>query len=112
VDTPLTHRRDSRLAARGEIVLLIGAELYRLSAADARWLDDRIRTTCLDEIGRSHDLDARASLGLAEALREDLEAGQHPEPIELGRSHAVGLTEYVLTAGAAASTTWTPSIRA
>jgi len=32
----------------------------------------------------------------------DLEAGRHPEPIELGRSHAVGLTEYVLTGVAAA----------
>jgi hypothetical protein len=35
-------------------------------------------------------------------LAEDLHAGQHEEPIELGLSHAVGLTEYVLTAGAAA----------
>jgi hypothetical protein len=32
----------------------------------------------------------------------DLEAGEQPEPIELGRAHPVGLTEYVLTAAAAA----------
>jgi hypothetical protein len=85
-----------------EIVLLIGARPYPVTASDAQWLNDRIRTTCVDDIGRSHDPDAIACLQLADVIREDLETGEHVEPIELGRSHAVGLTEYVLTAGAAA----------
>jgi hypothetical protein len=85
-----------------EIVLLIGARPYTLAAAQAEWMDDRIRATCVDEIGRTQDPDAIACLQLAEVIHGDLEAGEHPEPIELGRSHAVGLTEYALTAGAAA----------
>ena len=83
-------------------MFLIGARPYTLTAEQASWLDERIRATCVDDIGRSHDSDANACLQLADVLREDLEAGEHPDPIELGRSHAVGLTEYVLTASAAA----------
>ena len=84
-----------------EIMLLIGARPYRLDEEEARWLDDLIRVTCVDHAGRSHDADAVACLGLADVLREDLESGRHPEPIYLGRSHAVGLTEHVLTRAAA-----------
>ena len=84
-----------------EITLLIGARPYRLEVDDARWLDELIRTTCVDHAGRSYDPDAVACLQLADVLREDLEAGAHLEPIELGRSHAVGLTEHVLTRAAA-----------
>jgi hypothetical protein len=80
-----------------EIVLLIGAQPYRLGEEDARWLEDRIRSTCVDDLGRAPDSDALACLHLAEDL-----AGEREEPIELGRSHAVGLTEYVLTPVAAA----------
>jgi hypothetical protein len=29
-------------------------------------------------------------------IREDLQRGEHPEPIELGRSHVEGLCEYVV----------------
>ena len=83
-------------------MFLIGARPYTLTAEQARWLDDRIRATCVDDLGRSHDSDANACLQLADVIREDFEAGEHPAPIELGRSHAVGLTEYVLTAAAAA----------
>ena len=85
-----------------EIVLLIGARPYTLTTAQAEWLDDRIRATCVDEIGRTQDPDAIACLQLAEVIRGDLKAGEHPQPIELGRSHAVGLTEYALTAVVAA----------
>ena len=85
-----------------EIVLFIGARPHRLADDEARWLEERIRSTCLDDLGRSPDADALACLGLADVLAEDLDAGEHPEPIELGRSHAIGLTEYVLTTGAAA----------
>lgn len=31
-------------------------------------------------------------------IREDLQRGDHPEPIELGRSHVEGLCEYVVEA--------------
>jgi hypothetical protein len=41
-------------------------------------------------------------LAVADVLAEDLNAGDHEEPIELGRSQAVGLTEYVLSRAAAA----------
>jgi hypothetical protein len=42
-----------------------------------------------------------ACLQLADVLAEDLERGESPEPIELGHSHAQGLTEHVLALGAA-----------
>ena len=73
-----------------EIVILIGARPYTLAAAQAEWLNDRIRATCVVEIGRTQDPDAIACLQLAEVIHEDLEAGEHREPIELGRSHAWG----------------------
>ncbi len=85
-----------------EVVLLIGARPHCLTAEQARWLEDRIRSTCVDDMGRPPDSDALACLQLADVLAEDLDAGEHIEPIELGRSHAVGLTEYVLNVGAAA----------
>ena len=85
-----------------EVVLLIGARPYRLTADQARWLEDRIRSTCVDDMGRPADSDALACLQLGDELAEDLDAGEHIEPIELGCSHAVGLTEYVLDVGATA----------
>jgi hypothetical protein len=51
----------------------------------------------VDDLGRAPDAEAVACLQLAEEL-----VGEHDEPIELGRSHAVGLTEYVLGPVAAA----------
>ena len=58
-----------------EIVLLIGAQPYRLADDEARWLEERIRSTCLDDLGRSHDSDAIACLQLADVLADDLEMG-------------------------------------
>jgi hypothetical protein len=49
----------------------------------------RIRSTCVDDFARPYDSDALACLRLPDVLAEDLESGQHEEPIELGRSHAV-----------------------
>jgi hypothetical protein len=93
---------DSTFALVEVVLLLIGARPYRLTAEQARWLEDRIRSTCVDDMGRPRDSDALACLQLADVLVEDLDAGEHIEPIELGRSRAAGLTECVLNVGAAA----------
>lgn len=45
------------------------------------------------------DSDALACVGLADVIAED-DAGRHEEPIELGRFHAVGLTEYAMPGAA------------
>jgi hypothetical protein len=41
-----------------KIVLLIGAMSYVLSEQDARWLEGRIRSTCVDDSHRPLDSDA------------------------------------------------------
>jgi hypothetical protein len=65
---------------------------------DARWLEQAIRRACADASGQPLALDEyiKVSLQLAEVLREDLELGESPEPIELGRSHVEGLLLFVL----------------
>jgi hypothetical protein len=78
-----------------QIVLLIGAAPYRLSEDSARWLAERIRRLCVDEGGHALDLPARACLQLADVLEEDLDRGESPEPIELGRLQVEGLLVYV-----------------
>ena len=69
-----------------------------LSGEDARWLEQAIRRGCSDPSGQPLALDAyiKASLQLADVLREDLERGESPEPIELGWSHVDGLLLFVL----------------
>ncbi len=84
-----------------QLELLIGASPFALSEEDAWWLTHRIRETCVDVSRRPLDTDAMACLQLADVLADDLERGDSPEPIELGHSHARGLTEHVLGLGAA-----------
>jgi hypothetical protein len=79
-----------------EIVFLIGAAEYRVSGEDAHALEGVIRRDCVDLRGRPHDDNARACLQLADVIREDLERGSSPEPIELGMSHVEGLCEHVV----------------
>jgi hypothetical protein len=78
------------------IVLLVGAAPYRLSEDAARWLEEMIRRLCVDEGGHALDLPARACLQLADVIKENLEQGSSPEPIELGRLQVEGLLAYVL----------------
>jgi len=79
-----------------EIVFLIGAAEFRVAGEDAHRLEGVIRKTCVDLHGQPLDENARACLQLADVLREVLERGEHPEPIELGMSHVEGLCEYVI----------------
>ena len=79
-----------------EIVFLIGAAEYRLPAEEAWRLEGVIRKRCLDLHGRPPDENARACVQLADVIREYLQRGEHPEPIELGASHVEGLCEYVI----------------
>ena len=74
-----------------EIVFLIGAAEYPLEETDARWLEDAIRTTCVDVSGRSWDGEARAALQIADVIADDLDHGHSPEPIELDWASAYGL---------------------
>ena len=74
--------------------LLIGGQRYVLGENDARWLEERIRTTCVDSSHRPVDADALPRLQLADLLSDDLEL-RATEPIEVNPSH-VGLTEHVL----------------
>jgi hypothetical protein len=84
-----------------EIELLVGASPYAIDRTQAQWLARRIRATCLDSSHRPLDAQARACLQLADVLAEDLTRGSSPEPVELGLSHARGLTAHVLGSGAA-----------
>ena len=83
-----------------QIELLVGAASFALEEEDAWWLVHRIRETCVDDSRRPVDAEALLCLQLADVLCEDLDAGNSPEPIELGQSHANGLTEHVLAPGA------------
>jgi hypothetical protein len=78
-----------------QIKFLIGGQHYVLDENDARWLEERIRTTCVDGSHRPIDADAVPCLQLADLLSEDLER-RATEPIELSPSHVRGLTEHVL----------------
>jgi hypothetical protein len=78
-----------------QIEFLIGGQRYGLAENDARWLEERIRTTCVDSSHRPIDADAVPCLQLADLLSEDLER-RATEPIELNPSHVRGLTEHVL----------------
>jgi hypothetical protein len=86
---------------------LIGGQRHVLGENDARWLEERIRTTCVDSSHRPIDADALPCLQLADVLSEDLER-QATEPIELSPSHVRGLTEHVL----AGSPEYDPEIQA
>ena len=77
------------------IVLLIGAAPYRLDEDAARWLMETIRRSCTYNTGFARDVVARACLQLADVIAEDLDRGDSPEPIELGRSHVDGLLAHV-----------------
>ena len=79
-----------------EITFLIGAARYTFPGEDAHRLEGVIRQECADLHGQPLDENARACLQLADLLREDLQRGGSPEPIELGRSHVDGLCEYVV----------------
>lgn len=78
-----------------QIEFLIGRKRYLLGDDDARWLEQRIRATCVDRSHRPVDADALPCLQLADMLANDLHHGAS-EPIELGPSHVRGLTEHVL----------------
>jgi hypothetical protein len=86
-----------------EIVFLIGAAEYRVAGEEAWRLEGVIRDKCVDLHGRPLDDNARACMQLADVIREDLERGDSPEPIELGRSHVEGLCKYVTEADEIAS---------
>ena len=78
-----------------QIEFLIGGERHLLGEADVRWLEARIRATCIDQSHRPIDADALPCLQLADLLSDDLEHGS-TEPIELDPAHVRGLTEHVL----------------
>jgi hypothetical protein len=78
-----------------EVVFVIGAAEYRVPGDEAWRLEGVIRDKCVDLHGRPLDHNARACIQLADVIREDLERGESPEPIELGRSHVEGLCAYV-----------------
>jgi hypothetical protein len=79
-----------------QIALLIGAAEYPIAETEARRLESAIREECADLHGQPHDENARACLQLADVIREDLERGSSPEPVELGMSHVEGPCEYVI----------------
>jgi hypothetical protein len=78
-----------------QIEFLIGGERHLLGEADARWLEECIRATCVDSSHRPIDADALPCLQLADLLSDDLER-RETELIELDVSHVRGLTEHVL----------------
>ena len=78
-----------------QIEFQIGGQRYILGENDARWLEERIRATCVDSSHRPVDADALGCLQLADLLSNDLEHGA-TEPIELDPSHVRCLTEHVL----------------
>jgi hypothetical protein len=79
-----------------DIIFLIGAAEFSIPGEEAHRLEGVIRQNCADLHGHPLDENARACLQLADVIREDLESGVHPEPIELGRSHVEGLCEHVI----------------
>jgi hypothetical protein len=89
-------RGDTKGRYRVEIVFLIGAAEYRVPGEEAWRLEGVLREKCVDLHGRPIDENARACMQLADVIREDLERGESPEPIELGRSHVEALCEYVI----------------
>ena len=80
-----------------QIEFLIGGQRYVVGENDARWLEERIRSTCVDSSHRPVDADALPCLQLADLLSDDLDL-RATEPIELDPSHVRGLTEHVLVA--------------
>jgi hypothetical protein len=90
---------DALVAERkGQIVqieFLIGGQRHVLGENDARWLEERIRATCVDSSHRPVDADALECLQLADLLSDDLE-NDATEPIELDPSLVRGLSEHVL----------------
>ena len=78
-----------------QIEFLIGGQRYVVGENDARWLEERIRSTCVDSSHRPVDADALPCLQLADLLSDDLDL-RATEPIELDPSHVRGLNEHVL----------------
>ena len=76
-------------------VLVIAGLAFPLDRDEAKWLEQRIRTTCVDASHRPRDMDALACLQLADMLAEE-HPGRRLEPIELTLLQARGLLEYVL----------------
>jgi hypothetical protein len=73
-----------------EIVLLVGARPYALPEQSALELRDRIR---------EHAGDDRMLGYLADAITEDLERGESPEPIDLGHAQIDALADVLFGAG-------------
>lgn len=78
-----------------QIEFLLGGQRYVLGENDARWLEERIRATCVDSSHRPVNADALPCLQLADLLSADFER-RATEPIELNAGHVRGLTEHVL----------------
>ena len=77
-----------------QIEFLIGRQRHVLGENDARWLEERIRATCVDSSHRPVDANALECLQLADLLSDDLE-NDATEPIELDPPLVRGLTEHV-----------------
>ena len=79
-----------------QIEFLIGEQRYVLGENDARWLEERIRITCVDESHRPIDADALPCLQLADLLSDDLESRRDGANRAQPVARASGLTEHVL----------------
>jgi hypothetical protein len=73
-----------------EIVLLVGARPYALPEQSALELRELIR---------KHASDDRMLGYLADAITEDLEQGESPEPIDLGHAQIDALVDILFGAG-------------
>ena len=91
----VARTRSWQRGKRVQIEFLIGGQHYVLGENDARWLEERIRITCVDSSHRPVDADALPCLQLADLLSDDLDR-QATEPIELNPSHVRALTQHVL----------------
>jgi hypothetical protein len=80
-----------------EVEVLVGAASFRLGEEEAWDLVHTIRDKCVDGDHRPLDSDALRTLQLADAIAEDLDRGDSPEPVEVGLPQARVLADYVLT---------------
>ena len=77
-----------------QIELLIGGQRYVLGENDARWLEERIRTTCVDS---SHRPSTPTRFHACSSLTSSPTISRPGDgAIELDPSHVRGLTEHVL----------------
>jgi hypothetical protein len=95
-DTTLFRHLENGYDVHVDIVFLIGAAEFSIPREDAHRLEAVIRKECADLHGRPLDENARACLALADAIRNELQNGGRPKPIELGRSHVEGLCAHVI----------------